>query len=58
MGKPKELSPAQLEELKQLTRDLPETDRAVQVGDSGFYKFSLTMRGNDVVLFTFERTDK
>jgi xylan 1,4-beta-xylosidase len=58
MGRPKALSPAQLEELKQLTRDLPETDRVVQVGDGGSYKFSLPMHSNDVVLFTFERTGK
>ncbi|MGA2037981.1 MAG: beta-xylosidase [Bryobacteraceae bacterium] len=58
MGKPKELSPAQLEELKQLTRDLPETDRAVEVGASGSCDFSLPMRGNDVVLFTLERMGK
>jgi xylan 1,4-beta-xylosidase len=58
MGKPESLSPAQLEELKRLTSDLPETDRAVQVGDSGSYKFSLPMRGNDVVLVNFQRASR
>jgi xylan 1,4-beta-xylosidase len=58
MGRPKELSPARLEELKRLTRDLPETDRVVEVGESGSYQFPLAMRGNDVVLVTLERTGK
>jgi xylan 1,4-beta-xylosidase len=58
MGRPETLSSAQLEELTQLTRDLPETDSVVQVGDGGSYKFSLPMRANDVVLVTFERTGK
>jgi xylan 1,4-beta-xylosidase len=58
MGKPTALSPAQLEELKRLTRDLPETDRGVQVGESGSYEFSLPMHDNDVVLVTLEKTGK
>ncbi|HTQ57929.1 MAG TPA: alpha/beta hydrolase-fold protein [Bryobacteraceae bacterium] len=56
MGAPKELSPAQLEELKNLTRDLPETDRVVDVPSGGAYEFSLPMKSNDVVLVTLRKT--
>jgi xylan 1,4-beta-xylosidase len=58
MGKPKALNPAQLDELRKLTRDLPEADRVIQVGNSGSCGFSLPMRGNDVVLVTLERIGK
>ena len=55
MGAPKDLTPAQLEQLKNLTRDLPESDRTVKVGKSGSYDFSVPMRSNDIVLVTFEK---
>ena len=55
MGAPKDLSPAQLDQLRNLTRDLPETDRVVKVATSGSYEFSLAMHSNDVVLVTLER---
>jgi xylan 1,4-beta-xylosidase len=58
MGAPKALTSAQLNQLRALTRDLPEIDRAVSVGDSGSYAFSLPMRSNDVVLVTLERIKK
>lgn len=58
MGKPNPLNPAQLGELRKLTRDLPEADRVIQVGNSGSCGFSLPMRGNDVVLVTLERIAK
>jgi xylan 1,4-beta-xylosidase len=54
MGAPKNLKPAQLEELKRLTRDLPETERVVRVDKSCSYKFLLPMRSNDIVLVTLE----
>jgi len=47
--------PAQLEELKRLTRDLPETDRVVDVGENGSYECSLPMCTNDIVLFALHR---
>jgi len=47
--------PAQLEELKKLTRDLPETDRVVGAGENGSYECSLPMRTNDIVLVTLHR---
>ena len=58
MGAPKDLTPAQLEKLSSLTRDLPESDRIVHVGNSGSYSFVLEMRSNDVVLVTLERINK
>lgn len=54
LGAPKELSPAQLDRLKMLTRDLPETDCVVRVERGGSYSFSLTMHSNDVVLVMME----
>ena len=41
-----------------LTRDLPETDRIVQVGEIGSFDISLPMRSNDVVLVTLEKVTK
>ncbi len=58
MGAPSELTPARLERLNNLTRDLPETDRVVRVGKDGSCEFSLPMRSNDVVLVTLERLNK
>lgn len=58
MGAPKDLTPAELDKLRNLTRDVPEVDRVVEVGKSGSYTFSLPMRSNDVVLVTLERSKK
>jgi len=58
MGAPRKLTPRQLKRVNLLTRDLPEIDRAVRVGNSGSYAFSLPMRSNDVVLVTLERVKK
>ena len=49
MGAPRDLKPAQLDELKKLTRDLPEAGRVVQVGEDGPLGLSPPMRSNDVV---------
>jgi xylan 1,4-beta-xylosidase len=58
MGAPKDLTPAQLDQLHELTRDLPESDRVVQFGNTGSYTFSLPMRSNDIVLVTLEKIKK
>jgi xylan 1,4-beta-xylosidase len=58
MGTPKDLSPAQLDTLRNLTRDLPETDRVVKIAKSGSIEFSLKMHSNDVVLVTLERVGR
>jgi xylan 1,4-beta-xylosidase len=57
MGAPKDLTPAQLEQLRLLTRDLPEIDRVVRVAEGGSQTFSIPMRSNDVVLVTLERIE-
>ena len=54
MGRPASLSTAQLRELQQLTRDLPETDRRMRVGADGRLALRVPMRSNDVVLVTLE----
>ena len=54
MGSPKDATPAQIEKLQGLTRDLPETDKAVTVGKSGTTEVSLPMNSNDVVLVTLK----
>lgn len=54
MGAPKELTSGQLAELQKLTRDLPEMDRVVRVGEDGLYRFSISMSSNDVVLLTLQ----
>ena len=55
MGSPATLKPAQLAELQQLTRDLPERKQAVHVGASGTFSIDLPMRTNDLVLVELER---
>lgn len=52
MGAPASLSASQLDKLRQLTRDLPETERRIEVGSTGEYLFEVPMRSNDVVLVT------
>jgi len=37
------------------TRDLPEIDKVVKVKKDRSFKFSLSMRSNDVVLVTLEK---
>ncbi|HEY5810591.1 MAG TPA: hypothetical protein VIT67_21660 [Povalibacter sp.] len=55
MGAPKSLNAAQLEALQSLTRDLPETDRAVTIGASAKYTAEVPMRTNDVVIVELVR---
>jgi xylan 1,4-beta-xylosidase len=47
-----------LDQLRKLTRDLPETDRVVRIGKDGSYKLLLSMRSNDVVLVSLESISK
>src|ERR1035441_369198 len=58
MGAPRALTATQLDQLNLLTRDLKEINRVVKVGKKGSYTFSLPMRSNDVVLFTWEKAKK
>ncbi|MDE0878103.1 MAG: beta-xylosidase [Sphingomonas bacterium] len=55
MGSPKSLSPAQLAELRMLTRDVPEIDCVIRIGRDGRYEMRVPMRSNDVVLATVAR---
>ena len=56
MGSPKDLSAAQVAHLNEVTRDLPETDKAVQSGPTGTVEFAIPMKSNDVVLVKLERS--
>jgi len=58
MGSPKELSAAQIAHLNELTRDLPETDKAVRSGSDGAFDFSIPMNSNDVVLVKLTRSQR
>jgi xylan 1,4-beta-xylosidase len=52
MGSPPSLSPEQLRQLENLTRDEPETDRTVRVGSNRKLTLDLPMSSNDMVLVT------
>jgi len=54
MGSPKDLTPAQLDELQGLTRDVPELVTQVSVGSDGRHSLQLPVRTNDVVLLQLE----
>jgi xylan 1,4-beta-xylosidase len=55
MGSPKELTAVQVAHLNELTRDLPETDKAMRSGSDGTIEFSIPMNSNDIVLVKLER---
>ena len=52
MGKPDNLSPAQLDTLNGLTRDTAESDKTLTVGKSGEAKVLVPMHSNDIVLIS------
>ena len=55
MGSPADPDAAQLRQLRDLTADVPEVERKVQVGADGVVRWTVAMRSNDVVLVTLER---
>lgn len=55
MGSPKELTPAQVQHLNDLTRDLPETDKVIESGSDGTAEIALPMNSNDIVLVKLDR---
>jgi len=55
MGSPKDLTPAGVARLNDLTRDAAETDRMVRSGSDGSVELTVPMNSNDVVLVTLER---
>jgi xylan 1,4-beta-xylosidase len=54
---PKDLSAEQLARMKELTRDLPETDRIVNASSNGTLDVTLPMNTNDVVLLTVKNIE-
>jgi xylan 1,4-beta-xylosidase len=55
MGAPRTLSAQELQKLHSLTRDKPETERAVAVGANGTATVDVPMRTNDIALVTLQR---
>jgi xylan 1,4-beta-xylosidase len=56
VGSPNDLTAAQVAHLNELTRDLPETDKAVRSGSDGTIEFSVPMNSNDIVLIELEHS--
>jgi xylan 1,4-beta-xylosidase len=56
MGAPKDLDPAQMAKLNDLTADRPEDDKTVRTGKDGTLEVTVAMRTNDIVLVTLEPT--
>jgi xylan 1,4-beta-xylosidase len=55
MGSPAELRPEQIRHLKELTQDLPETEKTVWASKDGGVVVTVPMRSNDIVLVTLQR---
>jgi xylan 1,4-beta-xylosidase len=55
MGSPKDLTPAQVAHLNDLTRDVAETDRIVRSGADGMIDVTVPMNSNDILLVTLKR---
>ncbi len=58
MGSPRDLSEAELAHLNELTRDLPETDRTIEIDSSGMTRITLPMHSNDIVLVKLMRSER
>ncbi|MGZ3304406.1 MAG: GH39 family glycosyl hydrolase [Asticcacaulis sp.] len=54
LGSPDKLTPAQVDDLQKLTRDLPESDKVITVRKNGKASVSVPMHSNDVVLVTLD----
>jgi xylan 1,4-beta-xylosidase len=55
MGRPKDLTTEQLARMKDLTRDLPETDKVIRGGADGTVECTVAMNSNDIVLVTLTK---
>jgi xylan 1,4-beta-xylosidase len=55
MGSPKELTSAEVAHLNELTRDIPETDKAMRSSSDGTIEFPIPMNSNDIVLVKLAR---
>ena len=58
MGSPMDLSAAQVAQLNERTRDLPETDQVLLRGPTGTVEFSVPINSNDFVLVTLKRNQE
>jgi xylan 1,4-beta-xylosidase len=54
MGAPASLSTTQLNELRALTKDMPEIDRMITIAANGEHTMDVPMRSNDVVLVVLQ----
>jgi xylan 1,4-beta-xylosidase len=55
MGSPAEVTPAQLKQLQNVTKDLPEIQRTITVGKAGKAEIDLPMNSNDIALVQLVR---
>jgi xylan 1,4-beta-xylosidase len=55
MGSPKDLSPSQIGQLDELTRDAAETDKIIKSGADGTSEMTIPMNSNDIVLVKLVR---
>ena len=58
MGMPKDLTPAQLARMNELTQDLPEIEKLIKSGSDGTIECAIPMNSNDIVLATLTRVRK
>ena len=58
LGSPNKLTEAQIAHLNDLTRDLPETDKALRSGADGTIDINFPMKSNDIVLVKLVRNEK
>jgi xylan 1,4-beta-xylosidase len=57
MGSPKNLTPAQIAHLNELTEDLPETEQVMHSGSNGNIEITMPMNSNDIVLVKLNRQE-
>lgn len=55
MGSPKDLSPAEVAKLNNLTRDVPEVEKTMRAGGDGSIELMVPMRSNDIALILIQR---
>ncbi|MGA9585568.1 MAG: beta-xylosidase, partial [Terracidiphilus sp.] len=58
LGSPKKLTEAQIAHLNDLTRDLPDTNKAVDSDSAGALDITFPMNSNDIVLVKLVRSEK
>jgi xylan 1,4-beta-xylosidase len=58
MGRPKDLTAAQLSRMRELTQDLPEVDKMVISSSDGTIECAIPINSNDIVLATLTQVRK